>query len=66
MANPGNGNGGGTETVADKVMAAIMVTGILVTMVITKSGITLENHKRKAKDGNDVELAASIMPAIWR
>jgi hypothetical protein len=40
-----------TETVADKVMAAIMVTGILVTMVISK--ITEDNpgksDKTKAK-----------------
>ncbi|GAB7451902.1 hypothetical protein OUHCRE13_15270 [Enterobacter roggenkampii] len=43
-----------TETVADKVMAAIMVTGILVTpvtMVISKIAdrITLENRIRTSK-----------------
>ncbi|GAB7478151.1 hypothetical protein OUHCRE19_04210 [Enterobacter asburiae] len=41
----------GTETVAGKVMAAIMVTGILVTMAISKITvrITLENRIRALK-----------------
>lgn len=35
MANPETGMAVVTETVADKVIAAIMVTGTLVTMVIS-------------------------------
>ncbi len=51
MANPETGMAVVTETVADKVIAAIMVTGTLVTMVISTipAGIIRENRIRALK-----------------